>query len=78
MEPNLHHIYMAAMLIYDFKNMGFNLLVVAVFPYMLISLFIWDVAFFKRLHTIDRCKDHTLWIKIERLTSHITSCYSGD
>jgi hypothetical protein len=69
--------YLAAMLIYDFKNMGFNLLVVAVLPYMLVSLFVWDVGFFKRLQTIEEYKDHLLWIKIERLTSHIPLVIGG-
>ena len=69
--------YLAAMLIYNFTNMGFNLLVVAVLPYMCISLFVWDVAFFKRLPTMEEYKDHLLWIKIERLTSHIPLVIGG-
>lgn len=68
--------YLAAMLIYNFQNMTFNLLVVGVLPYMIISLG-WDAVFFKNLNSVEEYKGHRFWLSIERLTTHVPMIIAG-
>lgn len=56
--------------------MTFNILIVAVCPYMIISLG-WDVVFFQKLNGIEEYKTHRFWLSLERLTTHIPLIIAG-
>lgn len=69
--------YLAAMMIYDFKNMTFNLLIIAVMPYMVVSLIFWDTNFFKELPSRPDYQEWGKWLALERVTTHVPLVIAG-
>jgi len=63
--------YLAAMMIYNFQNMTFNLLIIAVLPYMIVSLVFWDTSFFKELPKRPEYPQWGKWLALERITTHV-------